>query len=150
VTPVDTLHYARPDEVHALEQLQRRASGQDGDRAGRSEDPDAIRISVAAVRDQRVRVAAGGGVTLGFATVLPVERQVSRLDALYVEPEWVGRGVGAALLEDAEAIAADEGIVRLEVEVTPSLVAYFEAAGFVAARTVVAGCGPLTQMARSL
>lgn len=142
---METLHYARPDEVHALEELQRRASG--GEPEG--DAPDSIRISVAAVRDQRVRVATGGGAILGFATVLPVERQVSRLDALYVEPEWTGRGVGAALLEDAEAIAADEGIVRLEVAVTEGLVAYFEAAGFVADRTVAADCDRVP-MARSL
>ncbi len=148
---VESLHYARPDEVHALEELQRRASsGWDGYREPPAESPDAIRISVAAVRDQRVRVAAGGGTTLGFSTVMPIERTVSRLAALFVEPAWVGRGVGTALLEDAEAIAADEGIVRLEVLSNVEGTGFFERAGFVAVETVAAWFGPATRMTRDL
>jgi GNAT superfamily N-acetyltransferase len=148
---VDSLHYARPDEVHALEELQRRAStAWDGYEEPPAESPDAIRISVAAVRDQRVRVAVGAGAILGFSIVLPLERTVSRLASLFVEPAWSGRGVGAALLEDAEAIAADEGIVRLEVVSNPVGAGFFEHAGFVTVETVEAWFGPAVRMAREL
>jgi GNAT superfamily N-acetyltransferase len=148
---VESLHYARPDEVHALEELQRRASsGWDGYEEPPAESPDAIRISVAAVRDQRVRVATGRGVMLGFSTVMPLERTVSRLAALFVEPTWSGQGVGTALLEDAEAIAADEGIVRLEVVSNGNGATFFERAGFVPVETVEAWFGPATRMTRDL
>jgi GNAT superfamily N-acetyltransferase len=151
VAIVDSLHYARPDEVHALEELQRRASMEWAEYRERLVDsPDTVRISVAAVRDQRVRVAVGEGITLGFSTVMPVERRVSQLDALWVEPEWAGQGVDSALIEDAVALAADEGIVRLEVVASERQAPFYVAAGFGRQEEVEMWFGPAVRMTREL
>jgi GNAT superfamily N-acetyltransferase len=151
VSLVESLRYARPDEVHALEELQRRASMVFEEYHQRlAEFPDEVRISVAAVRDQRVRVAVGAGVALGFSTVMPVERRVSRLDALWVEPEWTGGGVGAALVDDAVAIAADEGIVRLEVVASERLAPFYESVGFRRRDPVDTWFGPAVSMVRDV
>jgi GNAT superfamily N-acetyltransferase len=151
VATVDSFHYARPDEVHALEELQRRASMEwEEYHQQLARFPDTVRISVAAVRDQRVRVAVGGGVILGFSTVMPVERRVSRLEALWVEPEWYGHGVGGALIDDAVAIAADEGIVRLEVVSSERLAPFYEGVDFCRQEPVDTWFGPAVRMTREL
>ena len=151
MTVVDSMHYARPDQVHALEDLQRRASRSlVGVPAVRDGEEDDIRISVAAVRDQRVRVAVGGGELLGFSTVAPSLDRISRLEALYVDPVWARQGVGGSLLDDAQAIAADEGIVRIEVLATVESVGFFEWAGYARHRTEEVDCAAFVGLWRQL
>lgn len=151
MTVVDSVRYARPDEVRLLEQLQRRASMAWAGYADRlAAIDDGVRISVAAVRDQRVRVATGGGTTLGFSTVVPADDDRCRLEALFVDPEWSGRGVGSRLLRDAEEVAADEGRAHLEVITDRSTVGFFEGAGYTGSDPVEAWCGTMVRLSRTL
>lgn len=80
---------------------------------------ESIRISLVAVRDQRVRVAVGSGQPLGFSTVVPLGDRAAEFDALFVDPEWAGMGVDEILIADAAVIARDDGISRLEITAMP-------------------------------
>ncbi len=151
MTTVETVRYAQPDELRALEELQRRASmAVDAYREHLLDHPDTFRISVVAIRDQRVRVATGGGQVMGFSTVMPVDDESSEFEALFVDPEWTGRGVGEALVADAVAIARDEGLIRLEVTAAPHALAFYEKAGFTESGPVETRFGPAVRMARAL
>ena len=76
-------------------------------------------LSMAAIAGTRTEIATAGGRPVGFV-VVSFERlgrrygpwtdpKVARLDAIAVAPEAQRRGVGAALLEHAEAVASHEG-----------------------------------------
>ena len=95
---------ARADEAFALEALQRRASDVwEEYRAQLAAHPDAITPPHQAIAEGRVRVAVdAAGRRLGFSTVLPVHGRRCELDDLFVEPEWMQRGVGR-VLADARA-----------------------------------------------
>lgn len=151
MTIVESFHYARPHEVHALEELQRRAVREHEEYRQRlADNPDGVRVSVVAVRDQRIRVAVGEGRILGFSTVVPAEHRLGRLDALWVEPEGIDPGVAEAILDDAIALAADEGIVLLEVMVAERQVPFYEAAGFSQHEPMETSFGPAIRMTRDL
>src|SRR5262249_61409416 len=93
---------ARPDEALALESLQRRASDVSEEyRAHLAAHPDAIVPPHRAIAEGRVRVAVdASGQRLGFSVVLPVEDGRCELDDLFVEPDWMRRGVGRLLVHD--------------------------------------------------
>jgi len=75
--------------------------------------------------DQHVRVADDGRQLLGFAAV-----HGTWLEQLYVDPDHQGRGVGRALLEDAERRRPDG--LRLHVFTRNTRARrFYEAAGFV-------------------
>jgi len=58
-------------------------------------------------------VAADGGAIRGFATTMPANNadmpECAELCALYVDPDWWGRGVGGALAAAARARLRDQG-----------------------------------------
>src|SRR5438445_2702203 len=102
------------------------------DRENIQAHPDAIEARAEDIRAERVRVAVGEGRLLGFSTVLATEEDRGELDALFVEPEVMRRGVGRMLLDDAVSIARERGLHRIEVTANPRAVAFYRRAGFVA------------------
>ncbi|HEV2372668.1 MAG TPA: GNAT family N-acetyltransferase [Streptosporangiaceae bacterium] len=58
------------------------------------------------------------------------------LEDLFVEPGWMRRGIGRALVLDMIAIARGRGIGRVEVTANPHALAFYEKAGFVVYREV--------------
>ncbi len=151
MTTVETVRYAQPDELRTLEELQRRAClAVDAFRDQLLDHPDTFRVSVVAIRDQRVRVATGGGRVMGFATVMPVDDESSEFEALFVDPELIGSGVGEALVDDAVAIARDEGLARLEATAVPHAQEFYAKAGFAETGPVETRFGPAVRMARAL
>ena len=94
-------------------------------------------------RECPVRVAEAGGERVGFVACQVIPRfehndQVVRVMALVVDPGVRGRGVGGALMAEAEKIA--DGIDAAFLEVTaghhrPGARRLFEAAGYDAALT---------------
>lgn len=65
-----------------------------------------------------VHVAESAGAAVGFA-VLAGSPPDGELDALFVDPEFIGRGLGGALLQDALAEARGLGFRRLFLDADP-------------------------------
>jgi GNAT superfamily N-acetyltransferase len=65
-----------------------------------------------------VHVAERDGTLVGFCAVNPAAAP-PELDALFVEPDAMGAGVGRALLAQARAAAAAHGIAELAIDADP-------------------------------
>ena len=78
----------------------------------------------------RVRVAVtADAVVAGFATVV-ISRDSAELDDLFVDPAFMRRGIGLALVGDAARLASEAGCSVLAVTANPHAAAFYVAAGF--------------------
>ena len=134
---------ARPDEVAALEALQRRASDVwEEYREQLAKHPEAIALDIALVRARRVRVFEKDGLRVGFSVLLPAREGACELDGLFVEPAAMRGGVGRALIADAAEQVRGEGASRISVIANPRAVEFYERVGFVAGEPAETRFGP--------
>lgn len=120
---------ARPDEGERLREIARAAKAHWG------YDEDWVRgwaargdFSAEALTAKPVLVAEAGGRAVGFAALVP-EGEVCVLDDLWIEPEWIGRGLGSQLFRAAVERARKLGATRLEWEAEPNAVGFYERMG---------------------
>lgn len=138
---------AEPGDLTALRNVFRRSSlSNDGDRVNLLANPDALEFSGAGGDDRRTRVAAAAdGRIVGFATAVMAGSAIE-LDDLFVDPDWMGRGAGRALVGDVIAIARRWGAGRVEVTANRHALGFYEKAGFVADHDVHTRFGPAPRM----
>ena len=136
-----------PADLAALREVYRRASlSNEGDRMTLLANPDALEFPGLAGDDRRTRVAvATGGQVVGFATTL-IAGDAAELDDLFVDPGWMRRGIGRALVLDAIAIARDRGASRVEVTANPHALVFYESVGFAVDHEVQTRFGPGSRM----
>ncbi len=85
-------------------------------------------FSPAGLRAKAFVVADVAGTAIAFASL--VERGESWiLDDLWVDPAWIGRGVGTKLFEECAERARRGGASRLEWEAEPNAVGFYERLG---------------------
>jgi len=77
---------------------------------------------------KEVHVAEAGGEAVAYA-VLGGSGETAILDELWVEPEWIGKGVGSRLFQFVAGRAAERGASRLEWESDPNAVGFYERLG---------------------
>ncbi len=65
----------------------------------------------------------------GFYALELLGPDVAELEALFVEPEMIGRGFGRTLIEHAKARATTLGIRQIVIQGEPNAQAFYEAAG---------------------
>ena len=75
-------------------------------------------------------VAESGGRAVAWASMIP-QRETCILDDLWVEPEWIGKGIGAELFHFTADRARELGAERLEWEAEPHAVGFYEKMGAV-------------------
>jgi len=138
---------ASPEDLMALRDIFRRSSlSNQGDRSDLLANLDALEFSLPAEADGRPRVAiAEGGRIVGFATPVIV-REAIELEDLFVDPAWMGRGIGRALVADVVEVARKGGIRRIEVTANPHAMAFYERTGFVVDHDVETRFGPACRM----
>jgi GNAT superfamily N-acetyltransferase len=73
-------------------------------------------------------VAVSDGRAIAFASLMAKEERWV-LDDLWVEPGWIGKGVGSRLFRFAAERAAEAGARRLEWEAEPHAVGFYERMG---------------------
>lgn len=140
------LRNAAPSDTLVLRSLYRRSSlSNEGDRAALLAHPDALEWADAAVGEQRVRVAVRDGGIVGFATTRAVEG-VLELDDLFVDPDWMRRGVGRDLIADALDVARLRGVTRVEVTANDHALDFYEQVGFVRDGVIETRFGPGLRM----
>jgi GNAT superfamily N-acetyltransferase len=137
---------AVPGDMSALRDLFRRSSlSNDGDRMSLLAHPDALELSDLAVTEGRTRTAVADGGTVGFATWLRAGDAIE-IEDLFVDPEWMGQGIGRALVLDLLTIARGRGVRRVEVTANQHALAFYEKAGFVVGHEVETRFGPAPRM----
>ena len=141
-----SIRFAAAADTTALSALYRRSSlSNEGDRENLLAHQDALKLSVAPVVEQRVRVAVVDDRIVGFATVLVTE-SVGELEDLFVDPDWMRRGIGRALVCDAVARARECGVTRIEVTANGHALDFYESVGFVLAGLSQTRFGPADRM----
>lgn len=73
-------------------------------------------------------VAEVAGQAVGWAAVFP-KGDVCWLDDLWVEPGWMGRGIGARLFRHAAEHGRRQGAQRMEWEAEPNALGFYERMG---------------------
>lgn len=84
-------------------------------------EPDSLRARLVYVAEER-------GVPIGWAALIP-RGEVGWLEDLWVEPAWIGRGVGRQLFEHVADRARELGARRLEWEAEPNAKGFYERMG---------------------
>jgi GNAT superfamily N-acetyltransferase len=134
----------------ALRQVYRRASlSNDGDWPNLLAHTEYLELSDQGVTDGRTRVADVDGRVVGFATWLGTG-DVTEIEDLFVDPDWMRRGIGRALVQDLITLAQRRGVRRVEVTGNPHARAFYERVGFSYDHDVDTPLGPGLRMHRDL
>jgi len=141
---------AELSDMEGLQGVFQRASlSNRNDRGPLLEHPGWLVLSKAGVLEGRMRVAIGGdGKVIGFATFL-ISEAVAELEDLFVDPPWMRRGIGEALVLDLSAHLRELGFDTLEVTANPHAMAFYEHMGFVFDQIVDTQFYPAPRMRRS-
>jgi GNAT superfamily N-acetyltransferase len=127
-----SIRRARADEAAALTALAHAAKRHWGyPEAWIARWRDALTLTAAYIRDHPVFVAADAEDQPRGFYALAVEEAGAVLDHLWMEPEWMGRGVGRELLRHAVETARAGGAARLEIDSDPHAEAFYRRMGAV-------------------
>lgn len=85
-------------------------------------------LTAEALAAKRVFVAETGGDTVGWASLVG-EGEVCVLDDLWIDPAWMGQGIGTALFAHAAEQARHAGAARMEWEAEPNASGFYAAVG---------------------
>ncbi len=116
---------ARADEAEALSTLALRSKAVWGyseeflERCGAE-----LTVTAEDVGRLRAHVADDEGALLGFFTIRGAPPE-GELDSLYVDPAFIGRGVGRALLDAARVLARGAGFRALAIHADPNAEAFY-------------------------
>jgi len=126
-----------PADLSALEEIFRRAGlANEEDRAWILANPQHVALDERPILEGRSRVATVEGRAVGFATLVGNE-----LEDLFVDPDWMRRGIASALVRDVAT-----SVERIDVTANTHAQAFYEAAGFVHDGTVETPGGPAYRM----
>jgi GNAT superfamily N-acetyltransferase len=122
---------ATVDDLERLGEIRRRASwSNQGDRDLLRAHPEYLDFDGAYVVGGRTRLAAlDDGTIVGFVTTIPTG-DAFELEDLFVDPDFMRRGVATALVLDMLAVARASGITRIDVTANPHALAFYESVGF--------------------
>ena len=135
---------ALPEEREALEDLQRRASLALPDYREQLEaNPDAVHLPTSQIARGDVLVAELDGQVAGFAALDGPE-----LDGLFVRPDWWGRGIGRALIQEAVHQSRRRGLSLVTVLASPGARQFYEKCGFLVEGEEQTRFGPAFRMSR--
>ena len=118
-------------DLEALRGVFRRASlSNSGDRGHLLANPEHLVLSDTGIAEGRTRVAVDpeAGI-VGFASWL-VSGDAIEMEDLFVDPDWMRRGIGRKLVTAIVVIAREQGFDRLEVTANPHAQSFYESTGF--------------------
>jgi GNAT superfamily N-acetyltransferase len=85
-------------------------------------------FSAEGLRAKEFYVADAEGRAVGWASLI-TDDDVCVLDDLWIEPEWMGQGIGSQLFHHAADRARELGATRMEWEAEPHAVGFYERMG---------------------
>lgn len=123
---------ARPDEAEALNELIMRAKSYWGyDQAFLEACRPHLLLTPEAIEQHPVYCAEVGGVVAGVLHLIVVSDAEIDLDHLFVEPTFIGHGIGGILWRHALALARSMGATSLVFGVDPHAQPFYEHMGAV-------------------
>jgi ribosomal protein S18 acetylase RimI-like enzyme len=138
---------AGPDDLSRVRTVYRRSSlSNEGDRDALLQNPEYLVLSDEGLLAGRMRVAEHPNIgIIGFATI---ERQSSTVELvdLFVDPDSMRQGVARALITDAVATLAADGIAALEVTANTHALVFYTEMGFEVIGTVTTSLGSGVRM----
>lgn len=135
-----TLRAARADEAALLSALAFRAKALWGYAPEFMQAcRDELTYAAADVARDGFVVAEEDGRVVGFYALSPAVDGAAELEALFVEPAEIGRGLGRALIEHAKTSAARLGACRMVIQGDPHAARFYVAAGGVRSGTRPSG-----------
>ena len=81
-----------------------------------------------ALAAKQVFVAEVDGEPVGWASLIR-QGEVCRLDDLWIDPDWMGRGIGSDLFARAAEEARCAGVARMEWEAEPNAAGFYAKVG---------------------
>ena len=127
-----TIRRAVPGEAQSLSDLALRSKGY----WGYSQDfLDQCRAELSVSEDQIKEssftcfVAESGGVVHGYYSTVALSPIRYELDALFVEPDQIGGGVGRALVNHAIQKLSEQGVQKLLIQGDPNAAGFYESVG---------------------
>jgi GNAT superfamily N-acetyltransferase len=120
---------ARHDEGERLREIARASKAHWGYEAERVRQWTAsLDLSPAGLREKEFFVAEVAGRAVGWLALID-RGEVCWLDDLWIEPQWIGQGIGTKLFQHAVEHALDLGATRMELEAEPHSVGFYEKMG---------------------
>jgi GNAT superfamily N-acetyltransferase len=92
--------------------------------------------------DMRFAIAEVDGTPMGFYSLKLLPSSEIELDSLFVEPGFIGKGVGRKLIEHAKFVAVQLGATRMIIQGDPNAERFYVAAGGVLTGTRESGSIP--------
>ncbi|MFG2909424.1 GNAT family N-acetyltransferase [Kitasatospora sp. NPDC048286] len=133
---------ARPEEAALLTGIALRAKAYWGyDEAFMAACRSELTVDADVIERSATVVAEADGQVLGFVS-LSGAPPTGSLDQLFVEPEWIGRGVGRALFERARGLAVALGLRRLTIDSDPNAEPFYLAMGATRIGSIPSGSIP--------
>jgi len=134
---------AQPEDAGALSRVAYRAKAHWGYDARFMElCRDELTVTPARIEAGGVWLAEAGGAPIGFVSLLAMADGATEIGHLFVDPPWIGRGVGRQLAERAFAEARARGLGHLLVDSDPNAEAFYARIGFVRIGWVPSGSIP--------
>jgi GNAT superfamily N-acetyltransferase len=120
-----------PADRPVLADVYRRASlSNPGDRDRLLAHPEHLVLDPEGVTEGRTHVAEEGGAVVGFATWAETDDGME-LEDLFVDPNWMRRGIATALVNCIADVVRSRGADTLEVTASPDALEFYRAVGFV-------------------
>jgi ribosomal protein S18 acetylase RimI-like enzyme len=117
-------------DLAAASDVYRRASlSNTGDRDNLLAHPEYLILGPEGLAEGRTHVAEEDGSVVGFATWAETAGTIE-LEDLFVDPDYMRRGIAAALVNCIAEILRVRGAERLEVTANPHAMGFYRAAGF--------------------
>jgi ribosomal protein S18 acetylase RimI-like enzyme len=142
-----SIRAAGPADLTRLSDIYRRSSlSNEGDRQALLDNPDYLELPAGPVLAGRSRVAERApGDVVGFATVERTSTAAELVD-LFVDPDFMRRGVARALITDAITELAKHRIRNLDVTANGHALAFYAAMGFEVVDTIATPLGSGVRM----
>lgn len=122
---------ARPGDVPALRQIFQAAAWSNvEDRPLLTEHPEFLDWDGVAAFEGRTQVAVVEDHVVGFVSSVEREETIE-IEDLFVDPEWMRRGVASTLVDHVVARAREAGRRRVVVDANTHALAFYRRAAFV-------------------
>ena len=120
-----------PADLAALADVYRRASlSNPGDRERLLAHPEHLVLDPEGLTEGRTHVAEEGGSVVGFATWAETDGGME-LEDLFVDPNWMRRGIATALVDRICDVLRVQGAETLEVTASPDALGFYRSVGFI-------------------